>query len=114
MLESGKLFSELASIYIYFGSHVLLIKSISDLCGVGHKRYDFENPFPNYKYIILTPSMEILDGNSFSNYRMGKILFTQSSFENTREVVEYRDVGVEMEKWGMVMFMKNAHCVFVL
>ena len=36
MLKSGKLFSELASIYIYFGSHVLLIKSISDLCGVCH------------------------------------------------------------------------------
>ena len=44
MLESGKLFSELASIYIYFGSHVLLIISINDLCGVGHKSYDFENP----------------------------------------------------------------------
>ena len=65
MLESGKLSSELAFIYIYFGSHVLLIKSISDLCGVYHKRYDFENPFPKYKYIILTPSMEILVENSF-------------------------------------------------
>jgi len=55
--------------------------------------------FSKYKYIILTPYMEILDGNSFSNYRMGKILFTQNSFENTCVVVEYRDVGVEMEKW---------------
>ena len=36
MLKSGKLSSELASIYIYFVSHVLLIKSISDLCGVCH------------------------------------------------------------------------------
>ena len=36
MLESGKLFSELASTYIYFGSHVLLIKSIYYLCGVCH------------------------------------------------------------------------------
>ena len=62
MLESGKLLSELAFIYIYFGSHVLLIKSISDLCGVCHKGYDFENPFPKYKYIILTPYMEILAG----------------------------------------------------
>ena len=114
MLKSGKLFSELASTYIYFGSHVLLIKSISDLCGVGHKRYDFENPFPNYKYIILTPYMEILAGISFSNYRMGKILFTQNSFENTCVDMEYRDVGVEGEKWRMVVFMKNAHCVFVL
>ena len=25
-----------------------------------------------------------------------------------------RDVGVEVKKWSMVMFMKNAHCVFVL
>ena len=75
--EQGKLFSELASTYIYFGSHVLLIKSISDLCGVCHKRYDFENPFPKYNYIILTPYLEILAGISFSNYRMGKILFTQ-------------------------------------
>jgi len=55
--------------------------------------------FSKYKYIILTPYMEILDGNSFSNYRMGKVLFTPNSFENTRVVVEYRDVGVEMEKW---------------
>ena len=83
MLKSGKLSSELAFIYIYFGSHVLLIKSISDLCGVCHKSYDFENPFPNYKYIILTPYREILAGISFSNYRMGKILFTQNSFGNT-------------------------------
>ena len=97
--EQGKLSSELAFVYIYFGSHVLLIKSISDLCGVCHKRYDFENPFPKYKYIILTPYMETLAGISLSNYRMGKILFTQNSFENTCEVVEYRDVGVEMEKW---------------
>jgi hypothetical protein len=54
--------------------------------------------------------MEILDGNSFSNYRMGKILFTQNSFENTCVVMECRDVGVEVEKWRMVMFMKNAQC----
>ena len=114
MLKSGKLFSELASIYIYFGSHVLLIKSINDLCGVCHKSYDFENPFPKYKYIILTPYMEILGGNSFSNYRMGKILFTQNSFENSCMDMLCRDVGVEVEKWRMGMFMKNAHCVFVL
>ena len=50
----------------------------------------------------------------FSNYRMGKILFTQNSFENTCVVMEYRDVGVGMEKWKMVMFMKNAQCVLVL
>ena len=112
--EQGKLSSELAFIYIYFGSHVLLIKSISDLCGVCHKSYDSENPFPKYKYIILTPYMEILAGISFSNYRMGKILFTQNSFENTCVVMECRDVGVEVEKWRMEMFMKNAHCVLVL
>ena len=35
-VEQGKLFSELASIYIYFDSNVLLIKNISDLCGVCH------------------------------------------------------------------------------
>ena len=78
--------------------------------GVCHKSYDFENPFPNYKYIILTPYMEILAGISFSNYRMGKILFTQNSFENTCVVMECRGVGVEGEKWRMVMFMKNAQC----
>ena len=55
--------------------------------------------FSKYKYTILTPSTEILDGNSFSNYRMEKVLFTPNSFENTRVVVEYRDVGVEVEKW---------------
>ena len=58
--------------------------------------------------------MEILDGNSFSNYRMGKILFTQNSFENTCVVMEYRDVGVEVEKWRMVMFKKKMHSVLVL
>ena len=25
----------------------------------------------------------------------------------------YRDVGMEVEKWSVVMFMENAHCVFV-
>ena len=58
--------------------------------------------------------MEVLDGNSFSNYRMGRILFTQNSFENTCVVMECRDVGVGMEKWRMEMFMKNAQCVLVL
>ena len=28
--------------------------------------------FPKYKYIILTPYIEVLDENSFSNYRMEK------------------------------------------
>ena len=64
------------------------------------KAMSLKIPFVSkYKYIILTPYMEILDGNSFSNYRMGKILFTQNSFENTCVDMEYRDVGVEMEKW---------------
>ena len=70
-------------IYVVFATKAMILKTL----------------FPKYKYIILTPYMEILDGNSFSNYRMGKILFTQNSFENTCVVVEYRDVGVEMEKW---------------
>ena len=43
-----------------------------------------------------------------------KKLFTQNSFENTCVDMECRDVGVEVEKWRMVMFMKNAHCVPVL
>ena len=51
--------------------------------------------------------MEVLDGNSFSNYRMGKTWFIQNSFENTCVVMECRDVGVEVEKWRMVMFMKK-------
>ena len=42
------------------------------------------------------------------------MLFIQNSFGNTCVDVKCRDVGVEMEKWKMVMFMKNAHCVFVL
>ena len=36
ILESGKLSPELASLYTYFGSHVLLIKSICDLSGGCH------------------------------------------------------------------------------
>ena len=55
--------------------------------------------FSKYKYTILTPSTEILDGNSFSNYRMGKILFTQNSLENTGMDMECREVGVEVKKW---------------
>ena len=54
--------------------------------------------------------MEILAGICFPNYRMGKILFTQNSFGNTCVVVEYRDVGIEVEKRKMLMFMKNAQC----
>ena len=53
--------------------------------------------------------MEILDGNSFSNYRMGKILFTQNSFEISYEFMKYRDV-LEWKSGKMVMFMKNAQC----
>ena len=45
VLESGKLFSELASTYIYFDSQVLLRRSIYYLCGVCHYSYEFENPF---------------------------------------------------------------------
>ena len=70
-------------IYVVFATKDMILKTL----------------FPKYKYIILTPYMEILDGNSFSDYWMGKMLFTQNSFENTCVVVEYRDVGVEMEKW---------------
>ena len=70
--------------------------------------------FSKYKYTILTPSTEILDGNSFSNYRMGKTLFIQNSFGNTCVEVNYRDVGVELKKWIIELFGKNAQCVFVL
>ncbi len=42
------------------------------------------------------------------------MLFIQNSFKKTGVVMEYRDVGVEVKKWRMVMFMKNAHCVLVL
>ena len=42
------------------------------------------------------------------------MLFIQNSFENTCVDVKRRDVGVEVEKWKMVMFMKNAQCVLVL
>ena len=55
MLKSGKLLSELASIYIYFGSHVLLIKSISDLCGVCHNRYDLKTLFQNISILFWYP-----------------------------------------------------------
>ena len=85
-------------IYVVFATKAMILKTLF-----------FKN-----KYIILTPYMEILAGISFSNYRMGKILFTQNSFENTWVDMECRYVGVEVKKWSMVMFMKNAHCVFVL
>jgi len=81
MLKSGKLSSELAFIYIYFGSHVLLIKSKSYLYGVCHKSYDFENPFPNYKYIILTPYMEILAGISFQTIGWEKYCLLKTPLE---------------------------------
>ena len=38
------------------------------------------------------------------------MLFIQNSFENTCVDVKRRDVGVEVEKWKVVMFMKNAQC----
>ena len=38
------------------------------------------------------------------------MLFIQNSFEITCVVMECRDVGVEVEKWKMGMFMKNAPC----
>ena len=85
-------------IYVVFSTKAMILKTL----------------FPTYKYIILTPYVEVLDGNSFSNYRMGKILFTQNSFENTCMGMECRDVGVEVKKWRMVMFIKNALCALVL
>ena len=78
--EQGKLSSELAFIYIYFGLHVLLIKSKKLFMWCLPQKLWFWKPFPKYKYIILTPYLEILAGISFPNYRMGKILFTQNSF----------------------------------
>ena len=79
-------------IYVVFATKAMILKTL----------------FPKYKYIILTPYMEILDGNSFSNYRMEKnILFTQNSFENTCVDMECRDVGVEVEKWRMMGFDKK-------
>ena len=38
------------------------------------------------------------------------MLFIQNSFGNTCVVMECRDVGIEVEKWRMMMFMKNAQC----
>ena len=78
-------------IYVVFATKVMILKTL----------------FPNYKYIILTPYMEILAGISFPNYRMGKILFTPNSFENTCVDMECRDVGVEVEKWRMMVFDKK-------
>ena len=69
-------------IYVVFATKVMILKTL----------------FPKYKYIILTPYMEVLDGNSFSNYRMGKILFTQNSFESTWTEMKCREVGIEVEK----------------
>ena len=61
--KQASYFSELAFIYVYFDLHVLPMKGINDLSGFCHKSYDFfENPFPKYKYIILTPYMEVLGG----------------------------------------------------
>ena len=78
-------------IYVVFATKAMVVKTL----------------FQKYKYIILTPYMEILDGNSFSNYRMGKILFTQNSFENTCVDMGCRDVGVEVGKWRMMVFDKK-------
>ena len=82
-------------IYVVLATKVMILKT----------------PFQNIKYIILTPYMEVLDGNSFSNYRMGKILFTQNSFENTCVDMECRDVGVEVEKRRMIVLIKCTLCL---
>ena len=59
MLKPGKLL-HWACIYIHlFWFTCFTISSIIDLCGVCHESYDFENPFPNYKYIIKTPDIEV-------------------------------------------------------
>jgi hypothetical protein len=38
----------------------------------------------------------------------------QNSFENTWWIVMCRGVSVELEKWIIGLFEKNAQCVFVL
>ena len=46
---------------------------------------------------------------------MGKTnMVYQNSFEITCEMMNYRDVGVGLEKRKMMMFMKNAQCVLAL
>ena len=42
---------------------------------------------------------------------MGKILFTQNSFENTCMDMECRDVGVEVKKWSKGDVYKKMHIV---
>ena len=41
-------------------------------------------------------------------------MFVQNSFESTGMEMKCRKIGIEVEKWRMGMFMKNAHCVLVL
>ena len=41
------------------------------------------------------------------------MLFIQNSFEISYEFMKYRDVGVGVEKWKMVVFIKM-HSVLVL
>ena len=38
------------------------------------------------------------------------MLFIQNSVGNTCVAMECRDVGIKMEKWRMLIFMKNAQC----
>ena len=72
--------------------------------------------FSKYKYTILTPSTEILDENSFSNYRMGKYCLLKTPLKilvwiwnAEMSVLKWRN-----GEWRMEMFMKNAHDIFVL
>ena len=55
--------------------------------------------FQKYKYIILTPYTEVLDGKFFSNYRWEKYGVFQTPFKNTGMNVTCRMVGKEVEKW---------------
>ena len=69
--------------------------------GFATKAMIFENPFPKYKFITLTPYMEVLGGKILFQ-TIGwekKILFTQNSFGSTRINVECREIGVKVEKW---------------
>ena len=102
MLKTGKLLRWSCIYILLFWLHAIFQSSDNV----------FENLFTKDMKTILPPYVEYRV--NIQNYRMGKICFLPNSFGSTETIVICRKVGMQVEKWLMVMFMKNAHRVLVL
>ena len=102
--KQASYFTELAFIYIYF-DHLMYSKVVIMFWKPFYKRYEnyLDTIYGGIGWKILFQTI------GWEKYGLSQLLFF-----STRMNVTCRIVGMEVEKWWLMMFMKNAHCVLVL